>query len=112
MDKAPDSIGQAVDWANKFEANVSWVWEDSNARVVEEMTDERQLYRLDGGNIGEGAFYVEKWATWRGLVLGMHGVRTKVRTKMGSREKGGLVWGGVEEGVLDVEKRAIMLASV
>ena len=35
----------------------------------------------------------------------MHGGRTG---KMGSREKGGLVWGGVEEGVLDVEKRAIM----
>ena len=54
---------------------------------------------------GEGAFRVEKWATWQGFVLGMHGVRTG---KMGSREKGGLVWGGVEEGVLDVEKRAIM----
>ena len=39
------------------------------------------------------------WATWQGFVLGMHGVRTG---KIGSREKGGL------EGVLDVEKRAIM----
>ena len=48
---------------------------------------------------------MEKWATWQGFDLGMHGVRTG---KMGSREKGGLVWGGVEEGVLDVEKRAIM----
>ena len=48
---------------------------------------------------------MEKWATWRGLVLGMHGVRTG---KMSSREKGALVWGGVEEGVLDVENRAIM----
>ena len=69
------------------------------------MTDEGQVYRLEGEIKGEGAFRVEKWATWRGLVQGMHGVRTG---KMGSREKGGLVWGGVEEGVLDVEKRAIM----
>ena len=53
----------------------------------------------------EGAFRLEKWATWRGFVIGMHGVRTG---NMGSREKGGLVWGEVEEGVLDVEKRAIM----
>ena len=48
---------------------------------------------------------MDKWATWQGFVLGMHGVRTGI---MGSREKGWLVWGGVEEGVLDVEKRAIM----
>ena len=39
---------------------------------MEEMIDEGQVYRLEG----EGAFCVEKWATWRGLVLGMHGVRT------------------------------------
>ena len=45
LDKAPDSIGKAVDWANNFEANVSWVGEDSKARVVEEMTDEEQVYR-------------------------------------------------------------------
>ena len=24
LDKAPDSIGKAVDWAKYFEANVSW----------------------------------------------------------------------------------------
>ena len=48
---------------------------------------------------------MEKWATWQGFVLGMHGVSTG---KMGSREKGELVCGGVEEDVLDVEKRAIM----
>ena len=42
LDKAPDSIGKAVDWANNFEANVSCVGEDSKARVVEEMTDEGQ----------------------------------------------------------------------
>ena len=35
LDKAPDSIGKAVDWANNFEANVSWVGEDSKARIVE-----------------------------------------------------------------------------
>ena len=34
---------------------------------------------------------MEKLATWQGFVLGMHGARTG---KMGSREKGGLVWGG------------------
>ena len=28
FDKAPDSIGRAVDWGNNFEANVSWVGED------------------------------------------------------------------------------------
>ena len=83
--------------------------EDSKAMVVEEMTDEAQVYRLGKEIKGEGAFRVEKWATWRDLVLGMHGVRTG---KMGSWEKGGLVWGGVEEGVLDVETRAIMWASV
>ena len=44
---------------------------------------------------------MEKWATWRGFVLGMHGARTG---KMGSREKGGLVWGALEDGILDVEK--------
>ena len=26
LDNAPDSIGRAVDWVKKFEANVSWVW--------------------------------------------------------------------------------------
>ena len=87
LDKAPDSIGKAVDWAKNFEANVSWVGEDSKARMVEEMTDEGQVYRLEGGNNGEGAFRVEKWATWQDLVLGMHGIRTG---KMGSREKSGL----------------------
>ena len=92
LNKAPDSIGNTVDWAKNFEANVSWVGEDSKARVVEEMTDEGQVYRLEEIK-GEGAFRVEKWATWWGLVLGMHGVRTG---KMGGREKGGLVWGGVE----------------
>ena len=72
---------------------------------MEEMTDEGQVYRLEGGNKGGRCFPVEKLATWQGLVLGMHRARTE---KMGSREKGELVWGGVEEGVLDVEKRAIM----
>ena len=52
LDNAPDSIGKAVDWANNFEANVSWVGEDSKARVVEEMMDEGQVYRLEGGNKG------------------------------------------------------------
>ena len=52
LDKAPDSIGKAVDWANNFEANVSWVGEDSKARVVEEMTHEGQVYRFEGGNKG------------------------------------------------------------
>ena len=56
FDKAPDSIGKAVDWANNFEANVSWVGEDSKARVVEEMTDEGQVYRLEGGNKGGRCF--------------------------------------------------------
>ena len=50
MDKATYSIGKAVDWEINFEANVSWVGEDSKARVVEEMTDDGQLYRLEGGN--------------------------------------------------------------
>ena len=56
LDKAPDSIGKAVDWANNFEANVSWVGEDSKARVVGEMTDEGQVYRLEGGNKGGRCF--------------------------------------------------------
>ena len=65
LDKAPDSIGKAVDWANNFEANVSWVGEDSKARVVEEMTDERQVYRLEGGNKGGNVLFM-----WRS---GPHG---------------------------------------
>ena len=32
LDKAPDSIGKAVDWAKNFEANVSWVAEDSTGK--------------------------------------------------------------------------------
>ena len=56
LDKAPDSIGKAVDWAKNFEANVSWVGEDSKARIVEEMTDEGQVYRLEGGHKGGRCF--------------------------------------------------------
>ena len=56
LDNAPDSIGKAVGWENNFEANVSWVREDSKARVVEEMTDEGQVYRLEGGNKGVRCF--------------------------------------------------------
>ena len=52
LDKTPNSIGKAVDWVNNFEANVSWVGEDSKAMVVEEMTDEGHVYRLEGGNKG------------------------------------------------------------
>ena len=105
LDKAPDSIGKAVDWANNFEANVSWVGEDSKARVVEEMTDEGQVYRLEGGNKGGRCFsYGEV-----GHMVGSCPRNALRRTgKMGSREKGGMVWGVVEEGVLGAEKRAIM----
>ena len=53
LDKAPDSIGKAVDWAKKFEVNVSWAGENSKARIVEEMMDEGQVYRFEGGNKGE-----------------------------------------------------------
>ena len=35
---------------------MSWVGEDSKARVVEEMTDEEQVYRLEGGNKGGRCF--------------------------------------------------------
>ena len=69
------------------------------------MTDEGQVYRLDGGNKGGRCFSCGEVGHIVGFVLGMHGVRTG---KMGSRKKGGLVRGGVEEGVLDVENRAIM----
>ena len=48
---------------------------------------------------------MEKWVTWRGLVLGIHGVKTGTTS---SREKSGVVLGGVEESVLDGVKRAIM----
>ena len=48
---------------------------------------------------------MEKWATWR--VFCPRNAWSKNR-KMGSREKGGLVWGGVDKGGLDVKKRAIM----
>ena len=50
LDKAPDSIGKVVDWAKNFEANMSWVEDDSKAMGVEEMTDEGQVYKLEGGN--------------------------------------------------------------
>ena len=96
LDKAPDSIGKAVDWAKNFEANVSWVVEDSKARVVEEMTDEGQGNKggrcLSCGEVGHMAGFCPRNA-W-----------SKNR-KNGFKGEG---WGGVEEGVLDVEKRAIM----
>ena len=60
LDKATDSIGKAVDWAKNFEANVSWVGEDSTARVMEEMTDKGQVYRLEGGNKGGRCFLCGK----------------------------------------------------
>ena len=56
LDKAPDSIGKA----NNFEANVSWVGQDSKARVVEEMTDKGQVYWLEGGNKGGRCFLCEE----------------------------------------------------
>ena len=56
LDKAPDLIGKAVDWANNSEANVSWMGEDSKARVVEARTDEGQVYRLERGNKGGRCF--------------------------------------------------------
>ena len=31
---------------------MSWVGNDSKARVVEEMTDEGEVYKLEGGNKG------------------------------------------------------------
>ena len=48
LDKEPDSIGRAIDLSNTFEANVSWVGGDSKARIVEDMMDDGQLFRLGG----------------------------------------------------------------
>ena len=44
---------------------MSWVGEDSKARIVEEMMDEGQVYRLEGGHKGGRCF---SW--WRS---GPHG---------------------------------------
>ena len=56
MNKAPDSIERVVDWANNFEANVSWVGEYSKVRIVEEMTEDGQVYMLERGNKGGRCF--------------------------------------------------------
>ena len=53
---------------------------------------------------GEGAFRVEKWATWQGFVLGMHGVRTgkngfKERREGWCGEGRGRCFGCGEEGL-------------
>ena len=45
-----------MDWARNLEANVSWVEGDSKARIVEEMTEEWHVIRLDGGNKGGELF--------------------------------------------------------
>ena len=45
-----------MDWARHLGANVSWVGAGSKARIVEEMTEEGKIFRLEGGN----AFRVEK----------------------------------------------------
>ena len=76
LDKAPDSIGRAVDWVNKLEANVSWVGEDSKAMIVEEChmagSCPMNVWSKNGNNWFKG--------------------------------KNGVVFGVVEERVLDLEK--------
>ena len=54
LDKAPDSIGKAVDWAKNFEANVSWVCGRFKGKGCGR--DEGQVYRLEGGNKGGRCF--------------------------------------------------------
>ena len=52
FDNAPDSIGRAVDWVRNLEkANLRWVG-DSRARIVENMIEEGQVFKLDGGHKG------------------------------------------------------------
>ena len=75
-----------MDWAKNFEAIVSWVGEDSKARIVEEMTEEGQVYRLEGGNKVGRCFSCGEVSHMTGVVLGLHGVKT------------GKEWGGVGRG--------------
>ena len=56
LDNIPDSIGRAVDYVNNFEANVSWAGEDSKTHSVEQMTEDEQVYMLEGGNKGGMCF--------------------------------------------------------
>ena len=56
FDKTPDSIGKAIDWAYNLEVKVSWVGDNLKAIVVEEMTDEGQVYGLGGENKGRICF--------------------------------------------------------
>ena len=84
LDKAPDSIGKVVDYARNCETNVSWVGYDSKARIVEDMTEEGQVYRLEGRNKGGSCFSCGEVGYMAGLVPGMHGIRTG---KMGARGK-------------------------
>ena len=72
--------------------------EDSKARVVEEMTDEGQVYRLEVGNKGGRCFSCVEVGHMAGFCP---------RNAWSKNRKNGFkgeVWGGVEEGVLDVEK--------
>ena len=45
--------------------------------------------QIRGRKEGEGAFRVEKWATWQCLVLVLHGVRTEINGL--KREKSGFL---------------------
>ena len=53
---------------------MNWVGGDSKERIVEEMTEEGHVFRLEGGR-GKVHFSFGEVATWQGLVLGMHEVR-------------------------------------
>ena len=105
LDKAPDSIRRAVDWARNFEANVSWVGEDSKARIVEEMMEEGQVYRLEGGNKGGRCFSCGEVGHMTGSCLTNAWSKNM---KNGRKEKEWVRVGRGRGKGLDVEKRAVM----
>ena len=84
---------------------MSWVGKDSNARVVEEMTDEGQVYSLEGGNKGGMCFSCGEVGHVAGFCP-RNAWSKNMKNGVKAEEWAG-VW-RVEEGVLDVKKRVIM----
>ena len=79
--------------------------EDSKAWIVEEITDGGHVYRLEGGNNGGWCFSCGEAGHMAGSCSRNAWSKNGKNVSM---KKSRLVYGGVGESVLDVEKRAIM----
>ena len=99
-----------MDWASNLEANVSWVGGDSKSRIVKEMTEEGQLFRLEGGNKEGKCFSCGEVGHMAGSCPRNAWSRNS-KNEFKGKELVGEGRGGVEESVLDVEKRAILQPS-